>query len=235
MTELLNQNPSENQTENQNEPVKQDENKPEDKANDIPQMTHTDHLKALKAKADMMGITYSNNIGLEALREKINAKLEPAPEDKQNEQNQDNNPNPLDPEAAVEAETTPKEKKLSLRQRLVADNMRLIRCRVTNMDPKKSNLPGEVLTVANEYIGTVRKFVPYGEQTDDSYHVPYCIFKMMKNRKFLQIKTVRDQRTGTNRVSTSMVREFALEELPPLTPQELKDLATAQAAAGSVQ
>ena len=112
--------------------------------------------------------------------------------------------------------------------------MKLIRVRITNMDPKKKDLRGEIMTVANEYLGTVRKFVPFGEDTVEGYHVPKCLLTMMQERKFLRIREIKDRKTGVTRPETAWVREFAIEILDPLTPEELKQLATAQIAAGTV-
>lgn len=137
-------------------------------------------------------------------------------------------------EDKVSAPQTKKQKTQSLRQQIYAKQMRLVRLRITNMDPKKSNLPGEILTVANEYLGTVRKFIPYGEQTDDGFHVPFCLYNLMRKRKFLHITTKKDKRTGTDNADARYVNEFALEVLPPLTADELAKLANAQAAAGSI-
>jgi len=111
--------------------------------------------------------------------------------------------------------------------------MKLVRLRIQNLDPKKKDLPGEIFTVANEYLGTVKKFVPYGEVTEEGYHVPYCIYRMMDARKFLNIRTVKDRRTGIERVESTWAKEFALEVLPQLTAKELAELANAQKAAGS--
>ncbi len=128
----------------------------------------------------------------------------------------------------------PDETRQQLRARLIAENMRLIRVRITNMDPKKANLPGEVLTVANEFLGSVKKFIPYGEQTDDGFHIPYVLFKLLDKRRFLNIRTRKDPRTGGEIVESTWVKEFAIEVLPQLTGEEIKKLATAQIAAGSV-
>ena len=182
----------------------------------------------LMQKARIMGITFSNNITEEALAAKINEKLEgkAATEDKP--------PvsvlNPLVGDVAGQIPTA----QLTLRQRLMRDQMKMIRVRITNMDPKKKDLHGEIMTVANEYLGTVRKFIPFGEATEDGYHVPQCLLTMMQERRFLQIRTIKDRRTGATRPETSWAREFAIEILPPLTEEELKQLATAQIAAGTV-
>jgi hypothetical protein len=193
-----------------------------------------DQLMMLKEKAKMMGLSHSPNIGVDALRAKINERLEGeanttlTDQDSDDEQNQDEKQEEI-PE--VVAELTPRQKKNQFRKESLAENMKLIRVRITNMDPKKANLPGEILTVANEVIGTVRRFVPYGEKTDEGWHVENCLYKMMKNRKFLQIQTLKNKRTGTNEIIKRMVREFALEILPPLTEKQLRDLAMQQAAA----
>lgn len=129
---------------------------------------------------------------------------------------------------------SPAQKKMARRKALRDEQMALLRVRVTNMNPAKKDLPGEIFTVANEILGNVKKFIPYGEQTDNGYHIPRCLFTQLEEKRFQQIRTVKDKRTGVLRPETRWVKEFALEVLPPLTQEELQRLATAQAAAGSV-
>ena len=93
---------------------------------------------------------------------------------------------------------------------------------------------GEIFTFANEVIGKVSKYVPYDE-AGESYHVPNCIYKMLKGKKFLNVKTYTDKVTGKIERNESWIDEFALEELPPLTPQELKELALKQKAQNIVE
>lgn len=206
-----------NQTEEQ---VSQAQAGTDEGFNDLPA---ADELSLLKQRARMMGIGFSNNIGLQALRQKIEAK--------QNEVEDEvedlvaNQTNPLTGDE-------PNKPKMTIRQLMVQEELKLIRLRITNLDPKKKDLPGEIFTVANEYLGTVRKFVPFGEVTDNGYHVPNCIYQMMKERKFLNIRT-RKSSTGKIYVEKTMAQEFALEVLPPLSKTELERLANAQAAAGT--
>jgi len=75
--------------------------------------------------------------------------------------------------------------------------------------------------------------VPFGEATEDGYHVPYCIFKMLDKRRFLDIRTTKGK-NGQPVVKSGYVKEFAIEVLPQLTPEELARLANKQAAAGTV-
>ena len=189
-----------------------------DQTQDENQSEEVTELSLLKQRASMMGIVFSNNIGIEKLRERVNEKL--AEEASQEE-------------AVKPIEAKVKEK--SLRQNIIDENMRLIRIRITNLDPKKSNLPGEIITVANEFLGTVRKFVPFGEVTDGGYHVPYCIYKLLKSRKFLNIRTVKNPADPLKPIiQQNWVNEFALEVLPQLTQEELDKLASTQAASGGV-
>lgn len=188
--------------------------------NDSVDELQVDEMTILKQRATMMGIKFSNNIGLEALRKKVADAQEGITEQEQPEVN------PL-------ATTPVKEDKLSMAQRIRLENTRLVRVRIQNLDPKKKDLPGEILTVANDYMGTVRKYVPYGEATDNGYHIPYCLYKLLKNRKFLNV-SVKKGRNGKERVEQQWVREFAIEILPQLTEEELKQLGQAQLAAGSL-
>jgi hypothetical protein len=184
-----------------------------------------EELRLLKQRATMMGITFSNNIGIESLKAKIEAKMSgnPMPQEPSEPA-----VNPLAQAAEIKAETR------SLRQMVYDKNMHLVRLRIQNLDPKKKDLPGEILTVANQVLGTVSKYVPYNEVSDGGYHVPYCIYKMMLRRQFQNITVTKDPRTGRERIKYSMAKEFALEVLPPLTPAEIKNLAQAQLAAGSL-
>ena len=197
-----------------------------------------DELSMLKARARMMGITFSNNISVETLKQKIQEKIDG--DEKENvEVDELNPPETIPPVEALVNPSVPAptkaKKNQTLRQQVTLENMRLIRVRITNMDPKKKDLPGEVVTVANEYLGTVRKFVPFGEVTEDGYHIPYCIYKQLLSRKFLNIRTYKDRKNNNQiKVEQHWAKEFSIEVLPPLTKEELNHLAVAQTAAGGL-
>lgn len=189
-----------------------------------------DELTLLKQQASLMGITFSNNIGVEALRKKIQAKMEETADttdEDGNELPQSQEANPLAPAAPV---AKPGKRTPSLSEYLQAEALKLVRIRISCMDPKKQDLPGEIFTVANEHIGTVKKFVPFGEQTDGGYHVPNCIYEFLKNREFLHVQT----RTVNGQIETKTrwVREFSIEVLDPLTDDEIAALAADQRATG---
>ena len=191
----------------------------EDTVNDIAMPSE---LEVLKQRATLMNIKFSNNISVEKLREKIEAaQAKDEPEVKESAVN----PLGEKQEAGV--------KKMTLGQKIRAEQTRLIRVRIQNLDPKKKDLPGEIITVANEYMGTIRKFVPFGEVTDNGYHIPYCIYEFLKERKFINI-TTRKGKNGLPDIRATEAREFSIEVLPPLTEAELAQLAQAQIAAGSL-
>jgi len=181
----------------------------------LPPARADDELTLLKRQARAMGISFSNNIGVETLRAKIKAVLEGEAEKEKAMENQ-----------GVKASQNGPTKKLSLREKLRRENLALIRVRVTNLDPKDRDLPGEIFTVANEYVGTVRKYVHFNVP----WHVPKCIYKFMKNAKFLNIRTYKQN--GREMVETSWSPKYAIEVLPPLTEEELQKLAVAQRSKG---
>lgn len=191
----------------------------------VDDVVQPDELTVLKQRATLMGIKYSNNISLEKLRQKI----ADAQEGITAQEPDEDAVNPL----AVEPKAPVKETEGQMRRRIRLEQTRLIRVRIQNLDPKKKDLPGEIITVANEFMGTIRKFVPFGEATDNGYHIPYCIYEFLKNRKFQNIR-VSKGKGGQTRVESAWVREFAIEELPPLTQEDLNQLAKAQIAAGSL-
>lgn len=188
------------------------------------EIQQVDEITLLKQRATTLGISFSNNIGAETLKERIKEKLE----GKEVATERTNQVNALTGE---KDEVLTKEQR---RAKVKKDADKLIRLRITNLDPKKSKWPGEIITVANEFIGTVSKYVPFGEVTEDGYHVPNVIYKKLKKRKFLDIKVIK-QRGKPDRIIERWVPEFALEVLPQLTEAQLKKLAAAQTASGSLR
>lgn len=195
-------------------------------------------LDMLKQRATMMGIVFSNNIGLETLKKKIDDKMAEVPETTEAPAPLAAPTEKLDDPVPVEALLAQAEapaKPMSLRNYLLQEATKLVRIRISCMDPKKQDLPGEFFTVSNEYIGTVRKYVPFGEATEGGYHVPHCIYEMLKTRDFLAIQTTTHPVTKIISTKTRYIKEFAIEVLPPLTTAELKQLAADQSASGRLE
>lgn len=178
--------------------------------NDLPVQ---DELTVLKERATLMGISFHPSIGVDKLRDKINAALndEPVEEEK----------------PVVKAKAESESDRIS---RLRREATELVRIRVQCMNPAKSEWEGELFTAGNSAIGSYTKFVPFN--AEDGWHVPRIIYKMMMNRKCQVFTTKRDERGNTFREG-KLIREFAIEVLPNLTKEELDELARRQALAKS--
>lgn len=171
-------------------------------------------LELLKERADKLGISYHPNISAEKLRERVNAKLEGE-------------------EAGDEAELAADEKKAELTkvQKLRMEASKLVRVRITCMNPMKREWQGEIFTCGNTKIGTYRRYVPFN--AENGWHVEQIILDMIKERK-CQVFYDEPGPRGTKIRRGKLIPEFAVEVLPPLTQKEIEDLAKAQAARNSI-
>lgn len=181
----------------------------------------SDELDALKARADLMGIKYHPNTGIDKLRAKINNALSGGEESKTITSLSKGTS-----EYISEEEFKKQEKSIRAREA-----GKLVRVRVTCMNPNKKDWEGEIISVGSAKLGTFKKFVPFN--ADEGWHVPKIIYDYMKDRKCSVFQTVKDSR-GQKIRKAKMVNEFSIEVLPPLTKEEIKDLAQKQAMAGSV-
>jgi hypothetical protein len=182
-------------------------------SNDTDEILTQDELTTLKARADMLGVSYHPSIGLEKLREKVNAAI---------------NGTPAEP-ALVAAPAVETENQR--RTRLKRDAMELVRIRVMCMNPAKAEWEGEIFTVGNSAVGSVTKFVPFN--ADDGWHVPRILLTQLQERQCQVFTTVTDSRGNKTRKG-KLIKEFAIEILAPLTPEELRDLAQRQAMAKAI-
>jgi hypothetical protein len=190
-------------------------------------------LAAAKQHADSIGAKYHHRAGIEKVKEAIakreeemQAEAEPKAEAERLEESQDDSimrelVTELNPAYQRQLEKQVEEAK---RQNL----NRLVRIRIQCMNPAKRDWPGEIISVGSAKYGTFKKFVPYG--SDEPYHVPYWIFQELKDRK-CRIGVTTKNRYGHETTRHKIIPEYAIEELPPLTPQELKELGQRQAMA----
>jgi hypothetical protein len=186
-------------------------------------------LEALKAQADQMNISYHPNIGIPKLKQKI---LHYLREQQTALQDEVVNLTEEDLSAlainAVTAHTkglapATREETFAYRRKTAS---RLIRIRVTNMNPNKKSWPGEIISVGSAKLGTFKKYVPYN--VADGWHVPTIIYEAMKDRMCTIFYEGKDDK-GRKVKRTRRVPEFSIEVMPPLASAELKDLADRQA------
>ena len=163
-----------------------------------------DELVTLKERADKMGITYSPNIGVEKLKEKINAVLN------------------INESKADEVEDK--------RLKQMKNAMKLVRVIVTPTQSTKTELHGEIFTVSNSLVGTIKKYVPFGVEV--GYHIPQIIYDAIKDKKSNHFYTQRVN--GVDIRKYRSMPAYNVVVLDPLTEEELKQLADDQRARNAI-
>ena len=110
--------------------------------------------------------------------------------------------------------------------------MRLIRVVVTPNDPGMVNYPGLIFTVGASGINNgemIKKFVPFNNE--EGWHVPTIIVRQIEHAEMQKFKTV-TRPNGEKVLEPYVTKKFNVRELPPLTREELEQLAARQGAAG---
>lgn len=165
-------------------------------------------LEMLKTRANLLGIKYHPSISISKLREKI--------------------------EETSTTKNTPTEvsNEEDLRSSLIREANKLVRVRITCMNPSKKDWEGEIITVSNTVVGTFKKYIPFN--ADEGWHVPQIILNMLNERMCQIFQSVPDGRGNMIRKG-KLVKEFSIEVLPDLTPSELHDLAQRQSMSKTVE
>ena len=167
-----------------------------------------DELTVLKNRADTLGLKYHPNIGVDVLRERVTKALA---ESKPSEEQPEASPALL--------------KKIAMRRKK-KDAEALVRVQVTCMDPKKKEWDGEIVTVGNSLVGSLKRYVPYNTE----WHIPRMMLDNLKEAKCQVFFSVKGAQGNSSRRG-KLINAYAIQELPQLTEEELKELAQRQAMA----
>jgi hypothetical protein len=186
-------------------------------------------LDSLKARAKQMNIPFHPSISLEKLREKVNAAVTT------------DGPVAPDDTKAADAVAASKEAPVALVEeteleklrRMRRDQTRLVRVRMTCLNPNKKDIEGEIISVGNNVVGTLKRYVPF-TGADEGWHIPFIMYEVLRDRMCQIFVRERTGPAGTPVMRSKTIREFAIEILPDLTQEELNELARRQALAGSV-
>lgn len=162
-------------------------------------------LETLKARADMLGITYHPSISVDKLRERVNSVLQGQ---------------------ADQAVRPKSESEADYMTRKQNEAKALVRCRIHCNDPAKKEWPGEIITVSNAFV-SIKKYIPYNQ--DEPYHVPRIILNTLREKR-VQVFTTKKGKMGIPIRESKSIAAYSIEELPPLTEEELASLAQAQQA-----
>lgn len=169
-------------------------------------------LESLKKKADLIGVKYSPNIGLDTLRERVREKLSESQE------------------TTTESSDSSMSKG-SLRNTLRKEARKLVRIRVTCRNPHKKEWEGEIFTVANSMIGTVKRFIPFGVE----WHVESILYNLLKQKQYQKFYWEKHPKTGQRVRKGKLEQEFDITVLPALTKKELEELKAKQQLAAAAE
>lgn len=177
----------------------------------------SERLVALKQRADNLGITYGAKIGEAKLSDRIEEHLAMVDE-------HIHVPGPtLNPQAR---ELDNKALHAQQQEKLRKEQLKLVRVVVNNLDPNKREWEGEIFTVSNDLIGTVKKYIPFNHQV--GWHIPQIMLNVIKDKKCQIFSSRKSSVTGITVHTTKSANAYGIEVLPPLTPSELEKLAKQQ-------
>lgn len=162
-------------------------------------------LDELKKQADELGINYKENISENTLRKRIALHIKDTYE------------------AEIKHEENEKLDKLQ------KDNMKLIHIILTPNDPTKQSLAGEVFSVGNSVLGTVTRYIPFGE----NWLIEELLYKTIKEKEY-QLLTSKPDSKGNISTVSKMTPAYSIQVLPLPTPDEINDLARIQQARKSL-
>jgi len=171
----------------------------------------------VRNRADKLGIKYHHNASDETIQKLIDSHEQDKPSDESRFLPAEE----CEPMSQVEYK---KKYRNGVANRTEAG--KLVRCRIQCMNPAKKDWPGEIFSVGSAKLGTFKKFVPFN--SPEPYHLPQIIYDMLTEKKCTVFYTERDDR-GNKIRKGRLINEFAIEVLPPLSKEELSEMARTQA------
>lgn len=186
-------------------------------------LSDEEKLAGIKAKADSLGIRYHPKIKAPKLLAKIeehNKKLEA-----ENRKARRNEPQ-MELESAqlqlakASIQNTNTTGNESLREKR-KKQLELVRVRVNPLNTHMSGLKGQYFTVCNGLVGRVTKYIPFNSPY--GWHIPRILLDELESKKYQVFREFKDP-NGRTRIKNELAKAYAIEILPPLTPEELKEI-----------
>jgi len=197
-------------------------------------MTNPLKLQHIRAQADMLGVKYHHRAGVATIQKLIDDHLIA--------QNKELIPEPA-AEASVRSEPTvagyekivpmtdaeyKKERQRDAKTKVGA----LLRVRITCMDPHKKNWPAEIVSVGSSKLGTFKRYVPF--DLEEPWHIPKIIYDVL-NERMCSVPIKKKDARGHKTTAYKQIKAYAIVVEDPMTPEEIKELATQQALAGGLE
>ena len=155
-------------------------------------------LQLLKEKADALGVEYKSNVSVKTLAKLIKEFEEQDAQD----------------DGLTDNERTKK---------VLDEATKLVRVIITPMDSTKRDYQGDVFSAGNAVVPTMTKYIPFGVE----WHVPQIILNTIKEKVMNKFTAKKDER-GREYREYQEAKAYSIQELPPLTKEELEELAKSQ-------
>lgn len=185
------------------------------------QEVDTNSREYWKQEAQKLGLSYPTNIKTENLMQLVQAALENKEKAKHSQPKRglSSGIGALAPEVQAMQDAA----------------LSLVRFRLLVLDPSKQNATGMFVSAGNDNIAPVKRMIPFNVSV---WHAERIIVEHLKNLKFTRLKSQYIDKLKGNfddPESRTLMPCFAIEELPPLTPEELQNLQKLQAQQGTGQ
>ena len=105
--------------------------------------------------------------------------------------------------------------------------MKLERVIITCNNKNKTSYQGEIFCAKNAFIPEVKKFVPFGVPT----HVPHILMSMIREKQYQTF--FKKKVNGVTQTESKLIPEYNIQELPPITSEELNAIRQKQLAEGN--
>lgn len=128
----------------------------------------------------------------------------------------------------TESNTTTEVTSKQSRNAYLKENKKLIRCRITPLDPADSGKTGELFSVGNKVLGDISKIVMFNTIT----HIPNAMYKVMKEATFYKRVPSTNPKLPPKMIE---VPKYNIDVLPTLTKEELETLRDQQKKRGSFE
>lgn len=169
-----------------------------------------------KQRADMLALDYHSNIPTEKLKDLVQAKLAE--------------------QGAMGTKGSKYASMLAPEVRSMQDQAtQLVRFKINVLDPSKANWSGMYVTVGNDNLAPVKRAIYFIEE---AWHAERIIIEYLKAARYASRPKENNPRlkgTFNKYNKTRLLPMFHIQELPPLTQEELEDLAKYQAQNGTGQ
>ena len=194
----------------------------------------SENIDEVRAFANALEISFSGNSGIDTIKKKIASFVvavdEPTPA-----------PAPKPKKARVYCDQElmtmdrydPTISKQLQRQIIKAQELSMRRVHVMNLDPRDNVIAGEFKTVYNKFTGKVSKYVPFGDEAANGWHLPQILITSLQNAKYIMRKEIRST-TGVKKYRNVILPKYQVVFLDELSEQEIDGLAQRQAAAGAI-